>query len=317
MNTSPTLLGIDGGGTSTTAWLADAEGNVVGRGVAGPSNIKAIGGEAARRALDDSIARAFADAGHEPIRLASACLGLAGFDREEDKAWLRRWSDESLRPERLTLFNDGDLVLASGTPAGWGVAVIAGTGSIVVGRSPAGESSRAGGWGYLLGDEGSGFDVAVTALRLVARAADGRAGKSPGTAILTSLICQALKIDDPSKLVSAIHGPEFDRARIAALATAVTAADEAGSKEARKILQGAGFDLAQAVNAVVRKLGFDRSWGGPPWPLALAGGFLLAAPVVAESLIEHIESYGATIVASRVDEPVRGAIILARRALIA
>jgi N-acetylglucosamine kinase-like BadF-type ATPase len=84
---SPSLiLGVDGGGTSTTAWLADCDGKVLGRGVAGPSNIKAIGESAARDGLDNSIRLAFADAGLETGPVAAVCLGLAGFDRSWPRA---------------------------------------------------------------------------------------------------------------------------------------------------------------------------------------------------------------------------------------
>src|SRR4051794_41033319 len=112
----PRLLGIDGGGTSTTAWLADAEGGVLGRGVAGPSNAKAIGEGAAHAALAEAIEVAFADAGLPPTPAEVACFGLAGYDRPEDKRLLEEWSNSARWAGRLVLVNDGDLVLAAGTP---------------------------------------------------------------------------------------------------------------------------------------------------------------------------------------------------------
>src|SRR4051794_23020969 len=170
----PAMLGVDGGGTSTVAWLAADGGRGLGVGRAGPSNAKAVGLEASRGALGQTIALAFADAGIAPATVAAACLGLAGFDRPDDRRLLTGWAEEARWADRLVLVKDGDLVLAAGSPEGWGLAVTAGTGSISVGRTAAGQTARAGGWGPLIGDEGSAYAVTLAALRLVARRADGR-----------------------------------------------------------------------------------------------------------------------------------------------
>ena len=106
------------------------------------------------------------------------CFGLAGFDRPDDRQLLAGWADQARWGNRLVMVNDGDLVVAAGTPAGWGVGVIAGTGSIAVGRAPDGRTARAGGWGHLIGDEGSAYGVVLDALRLVARRWDGREPRS-------------------------------------------------------------------------------------------------------------------------------------------
>ena len=135
------LLGVDGGGTATEAWLAEPGCRVLGRGTSGPSNAKAVGLEAARRALDAAIRAAFDDAGLEPAPVDVACLGLAGFDRPDDRKILTGWANEARWADRLVLVNDGDLVVAAGTPEGWGVGVIAGTGSIAVGRTPDGRTA--------------------------------------------------------------------------------------------------------------------------------------------------------------------------------
>jgi N-acetylglucosamine kinase-like BadF-type ATPase len=305
------LIGIDGGGTSTVAWLADSEGNILGRGAAGPSNYKAVGGVAAKGALDRAIASAFVDAGLPVRTVEVACLGLAGFDRPEDRELLIGWSAQSGWADRLLTVNDGDLVIAAGTPEGWGIGVIAGTGSIAVGRARDGRSARAGGWGPLIGDEGSGYAVALTALRRVAHRADGREPRPRGADPLTDHLCQALGIDGPARLVSTIYSPDRDRTRIAALAPAVVAAAAEDPEIERSILEPAGRDLAQAVIAVAGALG----WPSGPLPLALAGGFLLAASSVSRSLLAHLTSAGYEVAATAVDEPVRGAVLLAKRSL--
>ena len=158
------LLGLDGGGSKTLALLADAEGRVIGRGIAGASNYQNIGETAAWAALDTAIAAAFADAGLEPSAVAAVGLGLAGVDRPEDRALFEGWAARRFGGAPVVIANDAELVLAAGTPDGWGIALISGTGSIVFGRSPQGEMARAGGWGHIMGDEGSGYAIGVEAL---------------------------------------------------------------------------------------------------------------------------------------------------------
>lgn len=307
---APFVLGIDGGGTSTIAWLGQGRGNVVGRGVAGPSNVKAVGTEAARAAIDAAIGRAFADASLERRPVLAACMGLAGFGRVEDQELLRTWSQESSWAERLLPVTDGDLVLAAGTPAGHGIAVIAGTGSIAVGRKPGGATARAGGWGYLVGDEGSGYRVVLNALTLVMRRADGREPLDGAVSHLTRRLLDALNVDEPSCIVPLIYDPGFTRTRISALAPAVVMAAEEEPMLARRLLEPAGRELSELVLAVCRQL----DWDDPTLPLALAGGFLLAAPPVRRSLVDHLERQGHRVEIARVLDPVRGALILAEQA---
>ncbi len=316
MSDEPCLIGIDGGGTSTTAWIADETGNPLGKGIAGPSNAKAVGIEAALQALDSAIARAFQEAGREPRTVEVACLGLAGFDRPDDRILLEAWSSRTERARRLVLVNDGHLVIAAGTPDGWGLGVIAGTGSIAVGRDANGRTARSGGWGHLIGDEGSAYLAVIDGLRRVARHVDGREPIPQGAEELTEELCRALGVADPSAIVSAIYAPGVDRTRIASFAPAVTAAAARGSEAARQILRASGEELAKAVHAVAVTL-----WGShprrAPLPLALAGSFLLSSSLVADRLVQALDELGTPVEARRVPDPAAGAITLARRALIA
>ncbi len=169
-----------------------------------PSARKPPAGRSIRRS-----ARAFDAAGLTPAPVDVICLGLAGFDRPDDRKILAGWADEARWARRLVLVNDGDLVVAAGTPEGWGVGVIAGTGSIAVGRAEDGRTARAGGWGHLIGDEGSAYGVVLDALRLVARRADGRDPRPPGRDPLTERLCAALGVAEASQIVTTIYSPEF------------------------------------------------------------------------------------------------------------
>lgn len=307
----PLILGMDGGGTVTTTWIADREGNALGRGHSGPSNIKAVGANAARNSLDLSILAAFHDAGLEVGPVEVSCLGLAGFDRPRDREWLNAWAAESAWARRLVLVNDGDLVVAAGTPEGWGVGIIAGTGSIGVGRDREGRTARAGGLGYILSDEGSAFAVAVAALRRVARYADGREPQRMGGDPLSLRVFDALGVDSVEGLVQAVYGDGLDRAKLASLAPAVVAASEDDPTIVSEILDPAARELAELASAVARKLG----WTGGSLPLAMAGGFLLRCDRISKGLLGHLEDEGYRVEATAVAEPVRGAVVLARREL--
>jgi N-acetylglucosamine kinase-like BadF-type ATPase len=248
------LLGVDGGGTSTIALLGRDDGVPIGRGVSGPSNAKAVGNAAARQALEAAIGSAFASAGLMARPVAVACLGLAGFDRTEDKQLLGEWARSGHWAEQLLLVNDGDLVVAAGTPEGWGVGVIAGTGSIAVARAPDGRKARAGGWGHLIGDEGSAYVTVLAALKKVARRADRREPSSVQPDPLTVHLCRALGISGPDQLVSALYAPGFDRSKIAALAPVVLAAADVDPSIALELLRPAGSELAQMAIAAARRL---------------------------------------------------------------
>jgi len=298
------VLGIDGGGTKTTVFLANEEGHILGRGYAGSSNYHTIGLAAAGEALLEGIRAAFADAGETPRPAASVCLGLAGVDRPEDQALIRAWAREAQVAEKVVVVHDGAIVLAAGTPENWGVAVISGTGSIAWGRTPEGMTARAGGWGHLLGDEGSGYAIALETLRAVVRAADGR---GPATA-LSEVVLSHLGLPSPAALIGYAYRHPLSPAQIAALAPLVDHTAAAGDEMAEAILRRAGEELALAAATVAAHLGLSP----PKFPLALAGGVLCQLALVRRELLAALERRGwlAEPVAL-VAEPALGAVQLA------
>jgi N-acetylglucosamine kinase-like BadF-type ATPase len=307
------VLGMDGGGTSTIALLADAgNGRILGRGIGGASNPKAVGNRRALAAISHAIDEAFAAARLErggPVALA--VLGLAGLDRPEDHAMLSGWNQEIAVPwaRELVLVNDGQLVLAAGTPHNAGVAVIAGTGSIIQARHPDGRTARAGGWGHLIGDEGSAYGVALSAMRLIAQIADGRLQASDPA--LEQEVLRAVGVESALALVSAIYAPEMDRTRIAGIAPAVARAADAGSHLADQLLREGGRELAAGVRAVVAQLKLREVLD--PLPLACTGGFLLSTPLLQNAMLDALGDQSVRL--ERVVEPAQGAVILARRAM--
>jgi N-acetylglucosamine kinase-like BadF-type ATPase len=263
------IIGVDGGGTKTLALVADLDGNVLGRGVSGPSNYQIVGAEAAFAALEESIHIARKTAGVENPKITAICLGIGGVSRPEDIRLFNEWAKRHYPGIPASIGNDIRLVLAAGTPKYWGIALISGTGSIAWGRSPDGKEIRVGGWGYLLGDEGSGYAMGISALKSVSQEADGRAPKTS----LTPRILEHWSLKQPSELINKVYRPEISRAEIARLAELIdTAATEDYDDVANDILENAGIALAQMVASVAQQLGLENT----PIPCALAGSVLVS-----------------------------------------
>lgn len=301
------LLGIDGGGSKTMALLANQEGLVIGRGYAGASNYQAVGAAAAFAELKHAADVACAGAGRDIVAPAAVCLGLAGAGRPGDKALIRTWAAQQWPNAAITVVSDAELVLAVGTPQGWGAALICGTGSIAIGRDQVGNTARAGGWGYLFGDEGSGYAIGSAALRAVACAADKR---GPATE-LTGTLLSHWSLRTPAELIARVYGEKPTNREIADLALLVVQAAAAGDEVSKGIIAQAGDQLAQTIAAVIYQLKLL-----PPVPCALAGGLITNAPNVARQITIAAEHRSLALApVTLVDEPARGAIIFAKQML--
>jgi N-acetylmuramic acid 6-phosphate etherase len=305
LNDSPLVLGIDGGGSHTVALLAAGTSDkwtILGRGTAGPSNRQAVGQERTLAALDEAINAAFAAAGLARCPVASACLGLAGADRADDQCMIREWAQRVRLADRVEVTSDASILLAAGTPQGWGLALIAGTGSIAFGRSADGRGARAGGWGYLLGDEGSAYALVMAGLQAVVRAADGR---GPATRLSEHFLSR-LGLNQPQELVAAVYRSGRDRADFAALAPLVLELAET-DEVAGELVEQQARELARAGQAVMRQLGMEG-----PIPLALAGGLLMGSKVYRQRVLHALTTFGVQPnPIDHVEEPARGAIALA------
>ena len=304
--TDDLVLGFDGGGTRTVAVLAarrpDGGWQMLGRGEGGPSNRQAVGTPAALAALDAAVDGAFAAAGKPRKAVRVACLGLAGAGRPKDQDVVREWAARTQLAATVDVIEDAALLLAAGTPDGWGVAVVAGTGSMAFARAANGRTARAGGWGPLLGDEGSGYAIALAGLRAAARAADGRAPATP----LTDRLLAANGLSRPEELIGVVYRGG-DRAALAALAPVVMDAAADGDPVADDIVRAAAAELAAAAAAAARSLGLDSAF-----PVALAGGLLASSPEYREQFLTALADRGLTAgPVTVVTEPVEGAVRLA------
>lgn len=311
MSAPDLLVAVDGGGTRTRAAVADLEGKILARGFGPSSNLQNLGLESVGKALTTAIEGALLQVpgaawkGEGPAwqsgRIAAACFGLAGIDTREDEARLSQWVREQGMTPRFSVLNDSELVLACGTPEGFGVALISGTGSICLGRSPDGRTARVGGWGPLIGDEGSGYQLALRALRLATQTADGRAE-------VPTLLRAALthwSLPSPEALMAQVYAPTTSPADIAGFAASVLDLAARGDATAGTLIEEVARELAAHVRVVIGKLRLTRP------PLALGGGMLRS----------HLRTLLMVAVAaeigpvSHVTDPVLGAITLAQRLL--
>ncbi len=270
-------VGVDGGGSKTLAVVVDAQGHERGHGMAGSANHTAVGLEQAVAHICAAVEEATRTADcHLPLH--AAWLGIAGIDRPADYAMLFPHIRDLAAVVHLT--NDAELPLSAldGTV---GVALIAGTGSIALGRDPHGTTARVGGWGHIIGDEGSGYEIGRLGLQAAVRAADGRG--QPTT--MLELILQQWRLEKASDIIGQIY-PAGDKAVIARLSSLVLMAARAGDQVAHKIVQQAAGELALAVVALSNILDFPAT----RVPLALAGGLLVHETDFRSQVLRRIRS---------------------------
>src|SRR5512141_2062058 len=225
------VIGIDAGGTKTVCHLADEHGALV-KETRGPgANLQSAGELHVEKVLHEVMERAIDDLAVTP---AAICLGIAGVDREEDSRVVWGILQRIGYKARLVIVNDALIALEAGVGDEPGVVIISGTGSIAYGRNAQRRAARAGGWGYVLGDEGSGYWIGRAALRAVLREADRRAEPTA----LTPLLLKHFDVDKPSDLLHAVYFRGVKPPEIAALAPYVQEAFEKGDRVAAGILDG-------------------------------------------------------------------------------
>ena len=274
------VLGVDGGQTATTAAICDLSGQLVGLGRAGPANhVWEPGGVArAQRAVRGCISQAWRAAGLRRAPFAAAFFGMTGGDARTERAIKR-----CVPTKRFRLEHDAVTALTCVTGGRPGVVVIAGTGTIAYGRNARGRTGTASGWGYLLGDEGSGFWIARQAIAAACRAHDGRGEPTA----LTRPLLRAAGAKDLWGLHSLIYSGRLSRAEMAALAAVVPAAAAAGDRAARRILAEAGRELGLAAAVVARRLGMGRG----RVVVGMVGGVFRGSPQVTRSFRREVRRH--------------------------
>ena len=295
------VLGIDAGGTKTICLLADERGHVVSESRGGGANLQASGELQVEKVLHAVMEEAI---GERDLQPAAICLGIAGVDREVDAVAVRGIMRRIGYKAKTLVVNDALIALVAGAGEQPGVVIVAGTGSIAYGRDAAGRAARAGGWGFVLGDEGGGYWIGRTALNAVVRQFDRR---GPDT-MLAGMVIEAMHLQSPSDLVHAVYGGGLHRNAIAGIVPVVQQAADAGDAVAADIVSRAAMELSVAAASVIARL----EMRGERFPTLLAGGVFRGVP----SLVPQVTSRLAEVaprseVRPLGSEPAAGAVTLA------
>ncbi|HWW84459.1 MAG TPA: BadF/BadG/BcrA/BcrD ATPase family protein, partial [Vicinamibacterales bacterium] len=294
------VLGIDAGGTKTICVLADADGNVLSE-IRGPgANLHSSGELAVEKVLYAVMEEALG--GKEAPD--AICLGIAGVDRDDEARTVRAIMRRIGHKSRVLVVNDALIALVAGAKDRPGIVIVAGTGSIVYGRNARGEAARAGGWGHLIGDEGSGYWLGREALAAIMRAADGR---GPATQLKDSVL-EYFNATDVSRLPRIVYDRETPHSSVAELGPIVQQAEDAGDVVARRILERAADELALAASSVATNL----EMRGDEFTFYLSGGVFRVVPwLVKEMSRRLIEVAPRSTVEALDKEPAMGAVWLA------
>jgi N-acetylglucosamine kinase-like BadF-type ATPase len=275
----------------------------LGRGCGGPCNhVSSAEGRAKFfRALNECLKNACEQAHLDPntVSFACACLGFSG--GPEDK---EAYSRELIRSGQYKVTHDAEIALLGATAGEPGIIIIAGTGSMAFGRNAQGRTARAGGWGYIFGDEGGAFDITRRAVRA---ALQHEEGWGPPT-IMRDLLLKETGAADANGLLHLFYAPEYPRKRVASLCPLVTRAAEEGDRVALGIFNTAAAELARFVEGVHHHLfrADERV------PLAYIGGAFQSAPLVTRFTSRVRDSIASTIGPPRLG-PVAGAVLEALR----
>ena len=285
------VIGLDIGGTKTRG-VRFEDGTAVADESVGSSNVQNVSREEAALHLAELFARIGGGT------VAQVYAGAGGIDTDEDAAALAALIAPHVPDARITVVHDSRLLLAAGG-ASTGVAVIGGTGSAAWGRNSRGEEARAGGWGYLLGDEGSGYWLGREAVRHSLRRMNQ--GLEPDE--LTTALLASCGVDDPNKLIALFHSPDTGRRYWAERARLVVDAAADGHAASQELVDQAGRDLAALALQTVRKLGIDG-------PVILGSGLGMNVARLQESFRNALAAEGITDVRVLEQDPVFGVLQL-------
>jgi N-acetylglucosamine kinase-like BadF-type ATPase len=300
------FLGVDGGASKTAALVTDEAGKSLGTCIAGPSNHLRVGIETAARNIERAVNKALVAADVASREIVWTYCGIAGADHPAHRQEIVDSLEIFFPRGNFTVDNDARIALTGAIGFGAGVVVISGTGSVAFGRNEAGEEARAGGWGPIIGDEGSGYFIARTGLSAILRAFDGRSKPT----LMTEMLRNECHLE-PRDLPRAIYAQTTHADDVARYAKLVFDAADAGDGVARSILDLAAQQLAIAVLAVARRLNIADN----DFPVAYVGGVFNAGEVLLAPLRAAItaEAPRATL-QPPMRTPVEGAAQMAIRA---
>jgi glucosamine kinase len=294
------VMGVDGGATKTLAAVLDLRERALHLGHGGSSNADAVGARSATDSLLEATDEAIARAGIEREQLGGAVLAVAGTDTDAVASHVRE-----TRPAAWVVVNDVVGAWAAATDARPGVGAISGTGSNVFGVGPDGRAWRAGGWGHVLGDEGSGYWLAVQSIK----AALGDRERSAPQTGLSAAAVDFFGVDNVEALATLVYSKPLAKGEIAAFAIETARVAHAGDAVARRLYERAAAELVSQVGAVIEQTGLVGEF-----PIGLIGSAFKAGALFVEPLASAVHQIAPQARVEVVEmAPVGGCLLLAAR----
>ena len=294
------VIGIDGGGTKTVGCAAAVTGKILGRVEKGPGNYHITGVAKFTAVIAGIIDELAVSCNLKKADLLVVSLGLAGADRVRDREIVLEALAELGLPCCYLVNSDAKIALVAGLGKAEGIVLIAGTGSIAYGINRQGDVIRAGGWGHLASDEGSGYAIGRQAVARGIRAAEGR----DKTTIVMDMIMEYASLTSWNDMIGYINNQTTSKGDIAAFAQVVGDAAKQGDQVAIEIVKQAGDALASLVESVItRGFGWEE-----PVQVCMYGGIVTNILMVRERLKEVLADR-ANLVACKT-QPVEGAVRL-------
>ena len=250
--------GIEGGATHSTCVIVAGDGRILGRCEGPQTNHFIVGKQAVVDAAASMIRDAFANAGIEASQLSSLGMALSGGDNAEDQneliSLIRSQHPSLASSIHVTTDAHGSAAAASASDC---IVLIAGTGSVCLHVSVNGGSARVGGWGHMIGDEGSGYWVASRAIKRVFQAVD--AGDAQSCSVLHAAMLEYFGISNMRDMLKVMYASPFDKAHVAGFALQVSIAAENGDALALNIFDRAGMKLGQMLGIMASKLNLNAA----------------------------------------------------------
>lgn len=302
------VIGFDGGGTKTEMIISNMDMKPLLTLKGGPCNPKSVSYDKAIDTLLKLLDEGYQTSGLMPTDCLSICLGIAGIDGQMEQEtfatairhYIHQWAAVPI----IRVTNDAEIALTAALGRNVGIIAIAGTGAIVYGMTESGQQYRTGGWGHLLGDKGSGYDIGLQSLQAVMSSFDG---VEPPT-LLTDLVLDKLGLRSPLELRSWIYQPSIQKQHIADVAELCIRAAEADDPAAIEIITKSATNLAKLTSALRMKSNLLRDV-----PIAVTGSIFHHSALYSSTYRQQLEQFagGAITVLIAEQRPVFGAALLA------
>jgi N-acetylglucosamine kinase len=305
MVTDRYVVGVDGGASKTVALIGTTDGRILGRGETGPSNYHNVGAVAASRAIKISVVKAQRQAGLIGRIPETAVVALAAIDSTKDKRVVNQFVQRIRVARETFVIHDSVAALYAATHGKPGIIVNSGTGCFAAGISEAGKYARVGGWGYLIDDKGSAFDIGMKAITMAFRMMDGR---TPRTKLI-SLLRRRFRVGMFDEILNVVYGNRMSVEEIARLAPFVSKAARK-DKICREILKEAGISLAELACTAARLLKMTRNSFAL---VTVGGGFRSGRYLLGPFTFRVREECPRAHIINLSIEPAKGALLLAAK----